>query len=116
MNTRLLICLKYVAVYPLLFATLFIISVPVAQAEEVLMFRSRDVTITDSIEMSRSIRQKAILKFDEKGNLIILCGSARFTVAYDASADPVKPSCQFDAQRGSISPVISVSLSVSLAF
>ena len=116
MNTRLLNHLKYAAIYPLLIAIVFITAVPSAQAEEVFLFRSTDATTTNSVEMSRSLRQEAMLKFDNKGNLLILCGSARITVAYDVPADPVKPSCQYDAQRGPITPVIGISLSLSLTF
>ena len=115
MNTRLQIHLKCSA-FILFITTLFITSVPVAQAEEAILFRSTDVTITNPVEISRSFQRKTILKLDEKGDLLFLCSSVRFTVSYKTTADPFKPSFLYETQRGSNFPTIGVSLSVSLVF
>jgi hypothetical protein len=117
MNSRMLKTLKYAAAYHLLICTVFITSVPVAQAEALFLFRSPDATVTDGAGTSRSIQQTPLLKLDEKGDLMIQCGNARFTIAYNSPADQFKPpGQQYSPQREYSAPVSGVSLTASLSF
>jgi hypothetical protein len=117
MNTRLLMNLKNVAVYSLLITAFVITSVPTAQAESIFLFRSADVTPSNSGEFPRTTQQKSILELDEKGDLLIQCGNARFSVAYNAPADPFKQTWhQYDTQRGYIEPITVIILSAKLSF
>jgi len=117
MNARMLKILKHLAAYSLPAIAFFITSVPVAQAEALFLFRSPDVVAFNSREIPRSIQQKTFLKLDEKGDLLIQCGNARFTIAYNAPADQLKLSGQpFSQQREYNAPITGISLTASLPF
>lgn len=116
MNARLQMNLKNAAVYSLLIAAFVITSVPSAQAESFFLFRSADATMSNS-EFSRTAHQKRILELDEKGDLLIKCGNARISVAYNAPEDPFKQTWnQYDTQRGYIEPITVISLSARVSF
>jgi hypothetical protein len=116
MNARLLKNLKYAAAFPILISAFIITSVQAAQAETLFLFRSPGATLPAPGDISRIIQQK-IMKRDEKGNLMIQCGSARFTVAYNETADRFKPSGQQQYQQREHTAIINgISLTASLSF
>jgi len=117
MNTRLLKNLKkYAAACPLLISAFIVTSVQAAQSEELFLFRSPEAATPARGGDARFLQQK-ILKLDEKGDLLIQCGCARFTVAYNDPADQFKPSEQPQyPQRERIATINGISLTASLSF
>jgi len=117
MNTRLLKDLRHTAAIPLLITVLIAASAPAARAEAIFLFRSPTAPAPDPSGSSRAMQQKNLLKLDEKGDLLIQCGSARFTVAYNAPADRFKPSeQQYNPQREYVANINGISLTASLSF
>lgn len=117
MNTRLPKNLKkYAAAFPLLISALIVTSVQSAQSESLILFRSPEAAIPARGGDLRIIQQK-ILKLDEKGDLLVQCGCARFTVAYNAPADQFKPSeQQQNPSRERTAAINGISLTASLSF
>ena len=90
---------------------------PGRAGRNVLLFRSPDTAAPVSGDISRDIPQKSFWRVDEKGDLLIQCGSARFTIAYNAPVDQPKPSGQqYSPQREFNTPIIGISLTASLSF
>jgi hypothetical protein len=117
MYNRLLNKLKHTAAIPLLISAFVVVSAPAARAEAIFLFRSPEATLHDSAGIPRAIQQKSLLKLDEKGDLLIQCGSARFTVAYNSPADQFKPAEQpSNPQREYIANINGISLTASLSF
>jgi len=117
MSTRLLKNLKKYAAACLLITSAFIVtSVQTAQSEELFLFRSPEAAIPTRGGDARFLQQK-ILKLDEKGDLLIQCGCARFIVAYNDPADLLKPSEQPQfPQRERTATINGISLTASLTF
>jgi hypothetical protein len=116
MNARLLKNLRSVTAYSILISAFMVISVQAAQTEALLLFRSPEAAVPDPGDSPRIIQRK-ILTLDEKGDLLIQCGSARFTVAYNEPADQFKPSEQLQyPQRERNSTINGISLTASLSF
>jgi hypothetical protein len=117
MNTRLLKDLKYAAIYPILASAFIVTSIQAAQAETLLLFLSPTVTVQPLPVSSSRIFQQKKLKLDEKGDLLIQYGSARFTVAYNEPIDQFKPSEQQQyPQRERTAVINGISLTASLTF
>ena len=116
MNTRLLKNLKYAAALPILISTFIVTSVQAAQAETLLLFLSPEITVPVAAAPPQIIKQKK-LKLDEKGDLNIQFGSARFIVAYNEPLDQFKPSeQQQNPQREHSSSINGISLTARLYF
>jgi hypothetical protein len=118
MDTRILKTLrKFAAAYPLLLISAFIITpVPAAQAEALFLFRSPESAPPARGDDARIVQQR-LLKLDEKGDLLIQCGCARFTVAYNDPADRFKPSHQQQhPHQEQPSGINGISLTASLSF
>jgi hypothetical protein len=117
MSIRLLKNLKRHAVAYLLIVSAFIVTFAQAvQSEELFLFRSPEAAIPIRGGDVRFLQQK-ILKLDEKGDLLIQCGGARFTVAYNDPADMLKPSDQPQyPQRERTATINGISLTASLTF
>ncbi|MBL0224447.1 MAG: hypothetical protein IPQ16_02345 [Geobacteraceae bacterium] len=117
MDTRLLKNLKkFAAACPLLISAFIITPVPAAHAEALFLFRSPESALPARGDEARLIQQK-FLKLDEKGDLLIQCGCARFTVAYNDPADRFKPSHQQQhPQQEQPSGINGISLTASLSF
>jgi hypothetical protein len=118
MKSRLLKNLKYVVACPILIVAFLTSSVQKVQAETIFLFRSPEATATppSPASISRSIQQK-ILKLDTNGDLLIQCGSARLTIAYNDPADQLKPSGQqYNPQRERTATINGISLTASLYF
>jgi hypothetical protein len=117
MNAPLLKTLKQTAAFALLISAFIVSSVPAARAEALFLFRSPDAAAPGHGATPRAIQQKTLLKLDEKGDLLIQCGCARFTVAYNAPADKFKPSePQQYLQREHGTAFSGISLTASLSF
>ena len=117
MNARLLKNLKYAAACHILISAFIATSIQAAQAEELFLFRSPGATIPPSGDAPRTIQQKNPLKPDKKGGLLIQCGSARFTVAYNAPLDQFDPSeQQQNSKREHNATINGISLTASLSF
>ena len=117
MNARLLKSLKYAAVFPLLVSAFIVIPAPPARAESIFLFLPPVVAPPESAGTPRAIQQKSLLKLDDKGDLLIQCGSTRFTVAYNTPADQLKPSEQQSSpQRESIANKNGLILTASMSF
>ena len=116
MNTRLLKNLQYTATYFALMSAFVITPVQAAQFEALFLSRPPGATIPVPGVIPRNIQQKN-LKLDEKGDLLIQCGYARFTVAYNEPADQFKPSEQQQFQQRERNAIINgISLTASLSF
>jgi hypothetical protein len=117
MNVRLLKHLKkYAVAYLLLISAFIVTSAQAAKIEELFLFRSPGATIP-AWNGDASIIQQKILKLDEKGDLLIQCGCARFLVAYNEPSDQFKPPEQLqNPQRRHTSPINGISLTASLSF
>jgi len=110
MKARLLKNLKYAAACPILIAAFIVASLQAAQAEELFLSRS-------SGGSPSTIRRNIPLKLDEKGDLLIQYGGARFTVAYNSPLDQFTPSeQQQNPQREHNSIINGISLTASLSF
>ena len=117
MISRLLKDLKYAAIYPILASAFIVTSVQAAHAETLLLVLSPTVIVqTLPVSSSRILQQKK-LKLDEKGDLLIQYGNARFTVAYNEPVDQFKPSEQHQyPQRERTAAINGISLTASLTF
>ena len=116
MKSRMLKYLKYIAACPILIVAFFTTSVQKVQAETIFLFQSPEVTTPSPAGISRSIQQK-ILKLDNNGDLLIQCGKARFTLAYNDPADQLKPSDQqYNPQRERTATINGISLTASIYF
>jgi len=118
MNIRLLKTLKkYSAACTLLISAIIVTSVQAAQPEELFfLFRSPLAAIPAWGGDARIIQPK-ILQLDEKGDLLIQCGCARFILAYNEPADQFKPSEKQQIQQSEHSATINgFSLTASLSF
>jgi hypothetical protein len=118
MGTRLMKHLMHAAAYVLVIPAFIITSVPVAQAEALFLSRSPEVTASTTPNSSHILPQKIYLKLDEKGDLLIQCGCARFTVAYNSPAGQFKPpEQQYIPQREDTTSIFNgISLTASLMF
>ena len=117
MRDRIIKNCRYRAVCYLFISTLFIAAVPAVQAESILLFRSPETTAPGFGDISRDNPQKSFWRFDEKGDLLIQCGSAHFTIASNTPVKQTKSSWQLHSpQREFNTPVIGVSLTASLSF
>jgi len=116
MSARLLKHLKYPLRPALLIVALILTAAPSAWAEAIFLFRSTSAT-TQHTPASSGNPRKSLLRLDEKGDLLIQCGCARFTVAYNAPIDQFKPSEQQQpALREPSTNINGISLTASLAF
>lgn len=117
MNARLLKNLrKYAAAFPLLISSFIVSSVQTAQSEALFLFRSPEAAIPPQGGDAR-INQQKMLRLDDKGDLLIQCGCARFIVAYNAPADQFKPSEQQpNPTRERTAAINGISLTASLTF
>ncbi len=62
-------------------------------------------------------QQKLQLKLDDKGDLLIKCGCARFVVAYNSPTDQLKPGEQQGYyQREEVAAINGISLTASVSF
>ena len=117
MNARLLNNLKYAAACPILISAFIVTSVQAAQAEAIFLFRAHAATVPARGDGSRAFRKDFPLKLDEKGDLLIQCGGARFTVAYNSPLDQFTPSEQQQSPQREHSSIINgISLTASLTF
>lgn len=118
MNARLLKNLKkYAAAYPLLISAFMLAYVPAAQAEAIFLFRSPDATVPFPGDSPRTSKKNIPLKLDEKGDLLIQYGSARFIVAYNAPADQFKPwEQQQNPARERTASINGISLTARMSF
>jgi hypothetical protein len=117
MSDRILKNCRYCTVCCLFISTLFIAAVPVVQAETILLFRSPETAAPGPRDISRDIPQKSFWRVGEKGDLLIQCGSTRFSIASNAPVNRTKSSWQqHSPQREFNTPVIGVSLTASLSF
>jgi hypothetical protein len=117
MKARLLKNLKFAAACPILISAFIVTSVQAVQAEALFLFRSPDASVPAPGGTPRAFQQNIPLKLDEKGDLLIQCGCARFTVAYNEPADRFKPSDQQqNPQRERSSGINGISLTASLSF
>jgi hypothetical protein len=108
---------RYTSVSCLFISMLLVAAVPAVQAETVLLFRSPDRAAPVPGGVSRDIPQKSFWRVGEKGDLLIQCGSARFTIASNAPVNQPKPAGQqYSPQREFNTPIIGVSLTASLSF
>lgn len=116
LSARLLNHLKYPLRSALLILAPIFMTAPSAWAEAIFLFRSPSATAQHTPAPSANPR-KSLLRLDEKGDLLIQCGCARFTVAYNAPIDQLKPSEQQQpAQREPNTNINGISLTASLAF
>jgi hypothetical protein len=117
MGARVLKHLLCAAAYVLFISAFIITPVPAAQAEALFLSRAPEVT-TSTSNSPRALQQKILLKLDEKGDLLIQCGCARFTVAYNAPAGQFRPpEQQYIQQRENISGFFNgINLTASLLF
>ena len=107
---------KYAAASTLLISAFMPTSVQAAQSEALFLFRSPAASIPAPGGDARIIQQK-ILKLGEKGGLLIQCGGARFTVAYNEPSDQFKPSEQQQfLQRERRAAINGISLPARLSF
>jgi hypothetical protein len=117
MNARLLNNLKYAAAYSILISSFIATSVQAEQAEALFLFRSPAATIPAPVGTPRTIQRNIPLKLDQKGDLLIKCGSARFSVAYNEPADQLKPSEKQQFKQREHNAIINgISLTASLSF
>ncbi|MBK5274513.1 MAG: hypothetical protein JJE30_05620 [Desulfuromonadales bacterium] len=117
MNAWLLKKLKSFAAFTLLISGFIVTSALAAQAEALILFLSPESTFPSPVGSPRPIQQKNLLKIDEKGDLLIQYGSARFTVAYNEPADQLKPSeKQQNPQREHAASINGISLTARLSF
>jgi hypothetical protein len=117
MNSRLLKNLMYSAAYPILMSAFVVTTVQAAQVEALFLPRPPEATIPAHGGTPRTIQRNIPLKLGEKGSLLIQCGCARFTVAYNEPADQFKPSEQQQfQQRERSSNINGISLTASLSF
>jgi len=116
MTARLLGILKLVAVHTLLIAVFLGPAVPDAQGEPLILFRG-PVPGAMSDNAALAARKNTALKFNEKGDLLIQCGSTRFTLAYTPPVDRFKPTEQRNTpQHETAAAINGISLTASLAF
>ena len=116
MKSLLMKKLKDAAAYPLFISAFMIVSVQEARSEALYLLLSPGITVPVAVATTRSIQQKK-LKLDENGDLLIQCGNARFTVAYNEPADQFKPSeQQQNPQRAHTATINGISLTASLTF
>ena len=117
MNARLPMNLKkFAAVCPLLISAFIVTPVQAAPSETLFLFRSPDAVTATRGSVTRN-NQQGLLKLDEKGDLLIKYGGARFTVAYNDPADLLKPSDQPQyPQRERTATINGISLTASLSF
>ena len=107
---------KYVAACTLLISAFIVTSAQAAQPEALFLFRSSTAAIPAWNGDARVIQPK-ILQLDEKGDLLIRCGCARFILAYNEPADQLKPSDQQQTQQRERSATINgISLTASMTF
>jgi hypothetical protein len=117
MSARLLKNLKYAAAYSILVSVFIVTPVQAAQTDALFLFRSPGAAIPAHGGTPRTVKLNIPLKLDEKGDLLVQCGCARFTVAYNEPADQFKPSGQQQfQQRERSSNINGISLSASLSF
>lgn len=117
MNDRLLRNLKYAVACSLFISVLITTAAAHAQPETLFLFRAPGDVSPASTVASRTMQQRHLLKLDEKGDLLIQYGKARFTVAYNAPTDQFKPSEQrYNPQRDSAATINGISLTASLSF
>jgi hypothetical protein len=118
MKARLLKNLKFAAACPILISAFIVTSVQAVQAEALFLFRSPDASVPAPGGTPRAFQQNIPLKLDEKGDLLIQCGCARFTVAYNSPAGQFKPpEQQYVPQRGDTTSIFNgISLTASLLF
>lgn len=117
MSARLLKNLKYSAAYSILIYMFIVTSAAAVQAEALYLPRSTEATVPVPANSLRTIQQKMLLKLDEKGDLLIQCGCARFVVAYNTPADQFKASeQQYNPQNERSATINGFSLTASLSF
>jgi hypothetical protein len=117
MKFRLLKNLKFSAAYTILISAFIVTSFQLAHADTLLLFLSPTVTFqTLPVDTSRILQQKK-LKVDEKGDLLIQYGGARFTVAYNDPTDQLKPTEQQQyPKRDRTAAINGISLTASMSF
>ncbi len=117
MSDRILRNYRHSVVCCLIISAILIAAVPIVQAETLLLFRSPETATPAPGDISRDIPQKSFFRVGEKGDLLIQCGSARFTIASNSPVNRTKPSWQqYGLQRDFNTPIIGVSLTASLSF
>jgi hypothetical protein len=117
MNARLLNNLKYAAAYSILISSFIAATVQAEQTDALFLSRPLPATIPAPGGTPRTFQRNTPLKLDQKGDLLIQCGFARFSVAYNEPADQLKPSeLQQFKQREHNSIINGISLTASLSF
>ena len=117
MKARLPEYLKRTATHSILIAALVVISVPAARCEAVFLFRDAGSATAEFGGIPPVTPLKTLLKLDEKGDLLIQCGNARFTLAYSQPLDQFKPSEQHqNPLREQAAAINGISLTASLTF
>ena len=116
MTARLLEILKLVAVHTLLIAAFLGTAVPGARGEPLVLFQDPTPgAMADNAALAA--RKNTILKFNEKGNLLIQCGGTRFTLSYTPPVDRFKPTEQRNTPQHDMAAAINgISLTASLNF
>jgi hypothetical protein len=117
MNTRLMNNLKNAAACSILISSFSAASVRAEQTDALFLSRPPSAAIPVPGATPRAFQRNIPLKLDQKGDLLIQCGSARFSVAYNEPADQLKPSEQQQfKQREHNSIINGISLTASLPF
>jgi hypothetical protein len=117
MNARLLNNLKYAAAYSILISSFIAATVQAEQTDALFLSRPPPATIPAPGGTPRTFQRNTPLKLDQKGDLLIKCGCARFSVAYNEPADQLKPSEQQQFKQREHNAIINgISLTASLSF
>jgi len=89
-----------------------------ANAEETLfLYRSTESISTRPDSPSFPTRRKLPIRLDDKGDLLIQCGCARFVVAYNDPLDQLKPGeQQRTPQRPETVAINGISVTASISF
>jgi hypothetical protein len=118
MSAWLLKSLLHTAVLALLISAFTVTYASNARAEAIFIFRTAGDSHQGTIDARLTSQRMVFLKLDENGDLLIQLGKTKFTVAYNAPSDLLKPSDQRqNLQFGNETSVINgISLKASLSF
>lgn len=117
MKVRLPVYLKRTATHSMFIAALVVISVSAARCEALFLFRDAGSATAEFGGIPPVTPLKTLLKLDEKRDLLIQCGKARFTLAYSQPLDQFKPLEQhLNPKREQAAAINGISLTASLNF
>jgi len=107
---------SFVAILILVFA-LILPAAPASAEETLLLYRSAESVSARPDIPSLPARRKLPIRLDDKGDLLIQCGCARFVVAYNDPLDQLKPGEQQRApQRPETVAINGISVTASISF